>query len=253
MAMVRTLPVDAPTLSAPAEIVELPARSRLKLLDDALLRDALEHAVASHAATERAKGATQVQSSNHLHGLSHRILLANEKTMGDRLALEKSSVTCEQDSLFLGRDAGEISIVPLRVKAGVEAEQPQVPDKRSKVAVDREAGDPQGLRPQTGEPCDVETLEHGIDADVIAMGQTMCKVHRGPVHQDEVDLGVGNSKRLNGVLDRRSGDKAVLDVALAAGQWQEVVQLRIEPEGRGLGAVDVQRSKVPTRRFCSMM
>ena len=86
------------------------------------------------------------------------------------------------------------------------------------------------LGPKPGEARHVEPLERRIDSDALAPRQPALESHRLSVHEDDVDLGMRHSQRLDEVFDGARSEKPMTEALLSPLARQEMIELLVEPE-----------------------
>jgi hypothetical protein len=98
------------------------------------------------------------------------------------------------------------------------------------VDVDDEADVAERLGTQAVDLPDVERLEHRIDGDPVARPRATSEVDGLAVHEDKVDLCVGDAGRLDDVLDRLVRPEGSAHDRTSQLRWHEVVQLGIDAD-----------------------
>jgi hypothetical protein len=126
-------------------------------------------------------------------------------------------------------DGGQRLVVEVVRPAGVEAEQAEEAGKAPQVDIDDEADIAQRAGTQAVDGPDVQRLEHRVDGDAVADGGAMREADGHTVHEDEVDLGVGNAGRLDDVLHRLVGPERPPHDHSPMLRRHEVVELGIDP------------------------
>jgi len=89
----------------------------------------------------------------------------------------------------------------------VEAEEAQVAGELSQVAVQGEAGIIRQRQVHRGDGGDVEAAEERVGRHPVTVGEEVVEVGRLAVHQQQVDLRVGDTQGLQGILDAARNPK----------------------------------------------
>ena len=125
--------------------------------------------------------------------------------MRDGAALQKGTVSGQQDPLLAQADIGQSLVIGVTGPPHVEPEHAKQPRQPTEVDVDDEARIAQRHRPQPGRGPDVECLEHRVHGDAVAGSRPMSEILRIPIHHDQIDLGMRDAHRLQNVLHRLMG------------------------------------------------
>jgi hypothetical protein len=117
------------------------------------------------------------------------------------VAFEQTPILGQQDAVFLTRDAGQLLIVEFIFVQCIESQHAQIPGQPTQVCIQDEAHIPQGCWLEAYVLGDVDRLTHGEDTDPITFPKPTAEIDRLAVCQDQINLGVGHTQRLDWVLD----------------------------------------------------
>src|SRR5215510_12874862 len=76
----------------------------------------------------------------------------------------------------------------------------------------------------------IESFEHRVDADPVAVPDAIVEAHRLAVGEDEINLGVRHAQRFDSVLDRGGSSELMLEGYGPVLLRKKVVQLGVKAE-----------------------
>jgi hypothetical protein len=159
---------------------------------------------------------------------------------------QQLAVAGEQDPGLGHGDVGELVVVRLGPVPGVEPEQAEPPGQRAEVDVEHEPARVGRVRPRPLPGGEVEVVEGRVDRDPRPAGDEVTEPDRVAVDDQQADLRVGHTDRLDQVLDRPRSADGHGELGLA-GQLDEVaVDAHLDPhvgdatDGRHAASSDPQ-------------
>ncbi len=119
--------------------------------------------------------------------------------MDDDGTLQQPAVAGEHDAPLVVADLGKLCVRIVAAVEGVEAEHPQQAGQPPQVPVQHKAACGWVIA-EAPQAADVQRREARIDADAVPRREPHPPAHCLPVHEDQVDLRMGNAEGLDGVL-----------------------------------------------------
>jgi len=228
-----TFPVEAPALAAPPEFLVVPGSPLGKPGEDVLLSHPLDRAVAGGAPREGPQGAAKIETFYHLVELRSRFGVAHQVAVIDRAPFEQAPIAREQDALLAPGVLDQSGVAPVVAVQGVESQEPEIARESPEMNVGDEVGLPEGARPYLGDRGNVKGLEHRIDAHSISVLQPVAESDGPPVHQHEIDLGMGDPHRFDQILDGLARSERTLDVFAPVLGGKKVAEFGVEADPYG--------------------
>ena len=109
--IVRALPVDPPAVAAQRELAVMPAGERQEPVDNGLLLDGHDDAIALDAPQERLQAARQVEARDRLAGLLHGDGRAHVMSVRDGPMAKQAAIAREDDSVLAKRQGDDLDAV----------------------------------------------------------------------------------------------------------------------------------------------
>ncbi len=157
---------------------------------DLLLGDWPDDTVAMYTACKRALRSEQVKADEDFQQLPFRMYLAHEVAVRYQLAHQQLPVACQQDAMFIARNAGQRRIVELIAVQRVEAEHPQIRCETAQMCVQDETYIAQRFGSQVIDRAYIQRFEDGVYADAVPVLNQVIKVNRLSIDKYKIDLGM---------------------------------------------------------------
>ena len=228
--VVRSLPVYARACRTLPELTAAAYDRWGNLAGNAFCDDLPEAFVALKASAKWPDRPMQVQTAQNLLNLSPGLHCADEEAVGQSAVLEQCPIMCKQNSPLAAGNLHQLRILFAARIQGVKTQKAQVCCKPSKMHVGYKPGFPQRFRSKTRLRCDIQRLEGGVDADVVAILHELCKIDRLAIDENHVHLGVGNAQVFDETFCGPATAKIMRKSAHPSFARKKIVQFRIKPK-----------------------
>jgi len=229
----RAFPIDAAAGLAGGEALVALAHHRRQPVEHLRLVDIAQRLVAFQAEREGAQAADEVEAMQDLPELQRRLQGMHVAAVGQLAQFQQLAVARQHDAGVAHGEVDDLAIIEVVAVEGVEAGHAQQVGQAAEVRVGDEARLAQRPLAQAQQGRHVEGLELRIDADAVAVGDQPAEADRLAVDQDQLDFSMGDSQRLDHVLDGGGAGAGRGEIPLAPLRREEVVQLLVEAEGGG--------------------
>jgi len=174
------------------ELVEVRSRQWLQPIEDCVLLNGHEEAIAAYAPPKRHRPLPKVETVGHLIQLNVRLERSHQATTANALAHQQTAVASKQVPRSSDRLIVEFVILDLSLVQAVQAKHSQPCGKTTQVPVENEAW----LALWAVQGC------HSMDLKPIAVADQVAQVADRTADSDNPDFCVRDPERLDQVLDR---------------------------------------------------
>ncbi len=182
---------------------------------------------------------SEVEPIGELRELKARVRVSYPVSVLDDRAFEQARIPCEQDAPLAARDVRQPGIVRVRRVKAVEPRETQVRGKAPEVSVEDEPQVVQGRRTDTRDSDDIDGSEARVSGYPIARLQPMRELDWDVVGEKQIDFGMRDADRFDGVLRRTAVAETAVEPAMAERDREEIVEAPVKPEGRRPHTVEV--------------
>ena len=205
----RSWPVNLAAARATPELLIMDSRERLELLHHFGFLYFFEERIATQATGKWSDRGEEIKAPHYFDGLFSRVLGARIIAMLYDLVHEQPAIAREQGAIIDLHDGEQLSILRVPIVNDIETEQAQVAREFSEMAISDKSIDFFGLqsilRKKRRRRLD------GISVNFSFALQNVREIDRLPVHQDQINLGMRHSARLNHVFNRGLLAEAAFD------------------------------------------
>jgi hypothetical protein len=148
--------------------------------------------------------------------------------MSDDGPFEQTSIPGQKGTAVSHGSLCEHAVLPITPIESIETTQAQIAGELPQMDVHDETGFTQRSGAHCSHRADIDTLEDRIDADTVAIRDRPLEGNRFPVHQHQIDLGMGHAQTFDQVLDRPTGSTGVDELKATVLRPHEIGQFGIE-------------------------
>ena len=185
------------------------SRKRLELLNHFAFLYFFEQRIATQATRKWSDRGEEIKAPYYSDGLFRRVLGARIIAMPHDLVHEQPAIAREQGAIVDRHDGEQLSILRVPIVNDIETEQAQVARQFSKMAIRQKLRQMEHLQSIFREKRRLRL--DGINVNVLFALQNVRETNGLPVHQDQINLGMRHSARLDHIFDRGFLAEAAFD------------------------------------------
>lgn len=160
--------------------------------------------------------------------------------MRDDAVFQDAAIARQDDAVLFERPVNDLRIIEIIAIERIKAEQAKDRGELAQMHIAYEFGFAQWPVAQPDDGRDVQTLEHRIDGDAVAILQLIVKSDGTAIDQNHLDFRVRNADRLDRVLDGRMALELERKIAPSFFLCQEKVELLIETKSGNIWNIRLQ-------------